>query len=72
VIRNQELPDMVVPSQVTRQLPPDTRFTVVTLTSAGRTALRVDDVLALLRKATPSQAVYFVYTGATFSNAVAE
>ena len=65
------MPNEVLPLQVLRQLPPVTRATAITLTSAARTALRVEDVLGPVRRETPSQAVYFGYAGETLNNAVA-
>ena len=66
------MPVVDLPLHETIHLPPETRATAVTLTSTGRTAFLAAEVLGLLRKETSSHAVYFVYTGATFSNAVAE
>ena len=56
---------MDLPLHETIHLPPETRATAVTLTSSGRTAFLVAEVLGLLRNATSLQAVYFGYAVAT-------
>ena len=48
---------MSSPAHVTRQLPPVTFVTALTWTPEGRTALRVELVLGLVRTATPSHLV---------------
>jgi hypothetical protein len=58
VILNQEVPVFVVPAQSSFQLSPLTRPTTVTLASAGRSARRVADEVARLRRLAPSQAVH--------------
>ena len=63
---------MDLPLHETIHLPPETRATALTLTATGRTALRVEVMLGLARKATPSHAVYFGYAVTGLNNAVAE
>jgi hypothetical protein len=53
LIRYQVLPATVLPAHVARQLPPVTFLTALTWTPDGRTALRVELVLALVRTETP-------------------
>ena len=70
LMRYQVFPLYDLPAHVTRQLPPVTLLTALTLTSAGRTAARLEMVLALVRSATPSHFVYKRVPPRTFDGVV--
>ena len=58
-MRNHVLPDSFLPPHSVDQLPPVSRRTTSTEVPSARRALRLADVLALVRKATPSHAAIF-------------